>query len=160
MNEIVEDPVCHMMVPATSFALQYEGIVRAFCSAQCKERFLENPHLYVGRPGHTAVARQGKKVIKRRSFVLSAPLDAMQGEQVRLALLGMMGVHEVCIDGNKIEIQYDLVQATAEQIADQLALTGANLGSGWVDRLKLAFINYKEECEIGSLEVDNMKGCH
>jgi 5,10-methylenetetrahydrofolate reductase len=75
-------------------------------------------------------------------------------------LLSMMGVHEVCIDGNKIEIQYDLVQVTAEQIADQLALTGANLGSGWVDRLKMAFINYKEECEIGGLEVDNTKGCH
>lgn len=160
MNEIVEDPVCHMMVPATSFALQYEGIARAFCSEQCRERFLENPHLYVGRPGHKAVAQQGEKVIKRRSFVLSAPLEGMQEEQVRLALLGMMGVQEVCIDGNKIEIQYDLIQATAEQIADQLALIGANLGSGWVDRLKFAFINYKEECEIGSLEIDNTKGCH
>jgi YHS domain-containing protein len=160
MNEIVEDPVCHMMVPATSFALKYEGIARAFCSEQCKERFLENPYLYVGRPGHRAVAQLGEQVIKRRSFVLSAPLDTIQGEQVRLGLLSMMGVHEVCIDGNKIEIQYDLVQVTAEQIADQLALTGANLGSGWVDRLKMAFINYKEECEIGGLEVDNTKGCH
>ena len=152
MNEIVKDPVCQMMVPETSFAIKYEGIFRAFCSEQCKERFLENPHLYVGRPGHKAAAQQGETVVKRRSFILSAPLDAMQEEQVKLALFGMMGVQEVNIEGDRIEIQYDLIQATAEQIADQLALIGATLGGGWVDRLKLAFINYKEECEIASLE--------
>ncbi|MDX8378584.1 MAG: YHS domain-containing protein [Gallionella sp.] len=160
MRKIVEDPVCHMMVPATLLALKYKGIDHAFCSEQCRERFLENPHLYVGQPGHKAAAQQGEKVIKRRRFVLSTPLDVMQKEQVTLSLLSMMGVQEVCIDGDRIEIQYDLIQASAEQIVDQLALTGATLGGGWVDRLKFAFINYKEECEIGSLEVDNTKVCH
>ncbi|MBI5751858.1 MAG: YHS domain-containing protein [Hydrogenophilales bacterium] len=160
MSETVKDPVCQMEISAALFAAEYAGIAYAFCSAQCRERFLANPHLYVGLPGHKAPAQYGKEVIKNRRFVLSVPLDAMQAEQVKRALLEMMGIREICIDGDKIEIQYDLMQATAEQIADKLALIGADLGGGWVDRLKLAFINYQEECEIGNLEVDNKKGCH
>ena len=71
----------------------------------------------------------------------------------------MMGILEICIEGNKLEIKYDLIQVTAEQIADKLALIGANLGGGWIDRLKLAFINHLEEIEINSLEVEKKKKC-
>lgn len=159
MNETVKDPVCHMEVPATSFATEYAGGHYAFCSAQCKERFLANPHLYIGFPGRKAPAQEGKKVIKRHRLLLSAPLDTMQAEQVKHALLEMMGIQEASIAGNKIEIQYDLVQVTAEQIADKLTLIGAGLGGGWVDRLKLAFINNLEEIEISSLEVEKTKKC-
>ena len=67
---------------------------------------------------------------------------------------------EVPIKGGKVEIQYDLMQVTAEQIADKLASIGADLGGGWIDRLKLAFINYLEETEMSSLEVQHKKGCH
>ena len=160
MNEIVKDPVCHMEVASASFATEYAGGHYAFCSAQCKERFLASPHLYIGFPGRKAPAQEGKEVIKRHRFLLSAPLDAIQAEQVKHALLEMMGIHEVCIEGDKIEIQYDLMQVTAEQIVDKLALIGANLGGGWVDRLKLAFINNLEEIEISSLEVEKRNGYH
>ncbi len=160
MNETVEDPVCHMQVPPTSFATEYAGGHYAFCSAQCRERFLANPHLYIGFPGRKAPAQEGKQVVKRRRLLLSAPLDAIQAEQVKQALLEMMGMHEIVIEGDKIEIQYDLMQVTAEQIADKLALIGADLGGGWIDRLKLAFINNLEEIEISSLEADNRKCCH
>src|SRR3989338_7649693 len=159
MNEIVKDPVCHMEVASASFATEYAGGHYAFCSAQCKERFLASPHLYIGFPGRKAPAQEGKKVIKRRRLLLLAPLDAAQAEQVKQALLEMMGIHEVCIEGDKIEIQYDLVQVTAEQIADKLALIGVDLGDGWIDRLKLAFINNLEEIEISSLEVEKKKKC-
>src|SRR3972149_10106057 len=160
MSEIVKEPVCHMEVPAASFDTEYAGIHYAFCSAQCKERFLANPHLYIGVPGHKAPAQQGKKIIKQRRMVLSAPLDAKQAELAKRALLEMMGISEICIEGDKIEIQYDLMQVTVEQISDKLALIGAELGGGWIDRLKLAFTNYQEECEIGSLEVENKKYGH
>ena len=160
MNEIVKDPVCHMEVPETSFATEYAGGHYAFCSAQCKERFLASPHLYVGFPGRPAPAQEGKEVIKRRRLFLSAPLDAGQAEQVKRALLEMMGIHEVSIEEDKIEIQYDLIKVTAEQIADKLALIGAELGEGWMDRLKLAFINNLEEIEINSLEVEKRDGFH
>ena len=72
----------------------------------------------------------------------------------------MMGIQEIFIEGYKIEIQYDLIQVTSGQIADKLALIGADLGGGWRDRLKLAFINNLEEIEINSLEVKNKKCCH
>jgi hypothetical protein len=52
------------------------------------------------------------------------------------------------------------MQVTAEQIADKLTLIGAGLGEGWVDRLKLAFINNLEEIEINSLEVEKWNGYH
>ncbi len=159
MNETVEDPVCHMQIPSTSFATEHAGSHYAFCSAQCKERFLANPHLYIGFPGRKAPAQLGEKVIKKRRLLLSAPLDAKQAEQVTKSLLEMMGIQEVCIEGDKIEIQYDLIQVTAEQIADKLALIGADLGTGWLDRFKLAFINNLEEIEINSLEVEKKKKC-
>ena len=159
MNEIIEDPVCHMQVSTTSFSIEFAGSHYAFCSAQCKERFLANPRLYIGFPGRKAPAQEGKQVTKCRRLLLSAPLDAIQTEEVKNALLEMMGILEICIEGNKLEIKYDLIQVTAEQIADKLALIGANLGGGWIDRLKLAFINHLEEIEINSLEVEKKKKC-
>ena len=120
---------------------------------------MANPHLYIGFSGRKAPAQEGKKIIKRHRLSLSAPLDAIQVEQVKRALLEMMGIDEICIEGDRIEIQYDLIQVTVEQIADKLALAGANLGGGWIDRLKLAFINNLEEIEINSLEVEKKKKC-
>jgi len=160
MNETVKDPVCHMDVPATSFPVEYEGIHFAFCSAQCKERFQANPHLYMGYPGRKSPAQKGKEVIKLRRMVLAEALNAQQSEQVKRELLEMMGIRSVCIDGGKIEIEYDLMQATTEQIASKLALIGAGLGGGWMGGLKLAFINYLEEREVDSLELTNRKRCH
>ena len=157
MNKTVEDHVCHMQVASASFATEYAGCHYAFCSVQCRERFLANPHLYIGFPGHKAPAQEGKKVIKRHRLLLSAPLDAIQAQQVKRALLEMKGMHEVCIEGDEIEIQYDLMQVTSEQIADKLALIGAGLGGGWIGRLKFAFINNLEEIEISCLEVENRK---
>ncbi len=101
MNETVEDPVCHMQVSPPSFATEHIGGQYAFCSIQCKERFLANPRLYIGFPGNKAPAQEGKQVIKRRSFLLSEPLGAAQAEQVKQAILEMMGIHEIFIEGNK-----------------------------------------------------------
>ena len=159
MNEIVEDYVCHTQVPATSLATEYAGSYYAFCSAQCRERFLANPHLYVGFPGRKAPAQEGKKIIKCRSFLLAEHLDAIQTDQVKNALLEMKGVLEISIEGNKLEIKYDLMQVTAEQITNKLSLIGAKLGGRWIDRLKLTFINSLEEIEINSLEVERKKKC-
>lgn len=157
MTKMVQDPVCRMTVPETSFSIEYAGIHYAFCSQQCKDRFLANPHLYTGLPGHMAPAQKGRQIVKQRSLVLSSPLDTKQAELVKRELLSMMGIGEIRIDGDKIEIRYDLMQVTAEQIADKLALIGTELGGRWMERLKRAFINYQEECEIGSLEVTSRK---
>jgi len=155
-----KDPVCHMEVSSALFSANYAGINYVFCSAQCKERFEANPKLYVGVPGRKAVAQQGERVIKKRTLLLLEPLNKEQAEQVKNAFLTMMGVEEVVVEGNKMTIQYDLIQATAEQIAKQMALIDTELGGGWVERLRLGFINYQEECEIGNLELRRGTACH
>ncbi len=160
MNHTGQDPVCHMYVLDASFAATHAGNHYVFCSAQCLERFLDTPHLYVGFPGRPAPGEEGKEVIKQRRLMLSAPLDAMQAEKVKGRLLEMMGMHEVRVDGDRMDIRYDLMQVTAGQIAEKLTATGAELGDGWVDRLRLAFINNLEDIEISSLEVERRDGFH
>ncbi len=160
MTTEATDPVCHMEVEASSFPVEFEGVHFAFCSAQCKERFQANPHLYMGFPGQKSPSQKGETIIKQRRMVLAEPLDAWQAEQVKRELQEMMGILSVCIDGSKIDIQYDLMQVTAEQISSKLSVIGSELGGGWIEGLKVAFINYLEEREIDSLEVNNTKSCH
>lgn len=161
MNKLVRDPVCHMQVPAVSFAMEYLGINYAFCSEQCRDRFLANPHLYIGFPSRKAPAQEGVEVAKCRKIRLACPLDKAQAQQIHDALTDMMGVQDVHIDGDKLEIKYDLIQVTEEQIENRLVSVGAALGQGWADRLKRAFIHFEEEFKIDNLKVTkNKKGCH
>lgn len=53
-DEKARDPVCDMWVDPGSHAVNYLGIRYVFCSRQCYERFLANPHVYVGLPGKPA----------------------------------------------------------------------------------------------------------
>lgn len=161
MTESVQDPVCHMQVPAASFATEYSGIKYAFCSAQCQGRFLANPHLYIGFPGHKAPAQEGLELVKCRRICFAYPLDTAQAKRVRDVLTGMMGVQDVRIESGRMDIQYDLMQVTEEQIENELISVGIALGQGWAHRLKHAFIHFEEEFEIGNLEVaKNKKGGH
>ncbi len=159
MKELVQDPVCHMQVPAASFSTEYAGLTYAFCSKQCQDRFLENPHLYIGFPGHKAPAQEGVEVVKCRKIYLDDPLDATQAQLIHDVLISMMGVKDVHIDRNKLEIRYDLIQVTAEQIENKLASVGAAIGYGWANRLKRAFIHFVEESEVGNLEAKKSKKC-
>jgi len=161
MKDLTEDPVCHMMVSKSSFNTEYSGMTFAFCSGQCRDRFLANPHLYMGFPRQKAPAQQGVEVVKNRKIRLNCPLDVTQSQLVQDALTSMMGVQDIHVDGNLLEIRYDLVQVTAEQIENTLVSVGASLGQGWIDRIRRAFIHFKEESEIGNLEViKSKKSCH
>ncbi len=157
MTELAQDPVCHMQVSAASFVTEHSGIKYAFCSEQCRVRFLANPHLYIGFPGQKAPAQEGVEIVKHRKFRLAYSLDAAQTQQIHDALISMMGVRNVHIDGDKMGIQYDLIQVTEEQIESKLASVGAALGEGWADRLQRAFIHFEEEFEVGNLEVAKNK---
>jgi len=151
-HETVKDPVCQMWVPPGQYAVQYRGLDYAFCSQQCKDRFLANPHLYVGVPGQEAPKQAGQEVIKRRRLRLDLPLSDSAAQQVVEHLLAMMGVYAVDVDGVHLTITYDLLQATAEQIEAALQQVGARLGGGLGERLRRAFIHYLEETEVASLE--------
>lgn len=153
MTSLVYDPVCGMAVSPHQNEIVYLQIHFAFCSLQCKERFLAHPHAYIGQYGHPAPKQEGWEVLKRRRLHLVVPLFPQGMELLAGELKSMMGVRDVTVVGDTVEITYDLMQVTIEQIEKKLAEIGVRLGDGWAERLRLAFVHYEEECELGNLEV-------
>ncbi|MEA2081029.1 MAG: YHS domain-containing protein [Pseudomonadota bacterium] len=150
-DEIV-DPVCGMPVAVDLNAVDYLGMHFAFCSLQCKERFLANPHLYIGQPGQTSFKQEGGNVLKRRGFRLTTPLTKAMSAQLTDEIQSMMGIKDIDINGDTIEITYDLVEATALQIESRLEAVGAVLGRDRGQGLRRAFVHFSEETEVDSLE--------
>jgi YHS domain-containing protein len=74
LNISAKDPVCHFAVHHALLTSEFEGIPYVFCSAQCQERFLANPHLYVGLLGHKALGQKGGALIKKHRFLLTPVL--------------------------------------------------------------------------------------
>lgn len=150
------DPVCGAEVPSHQNETVYLGIHYAFCSQQCSDRFVAHPHLYVGLPGRKAPKQEGVEVLKRRRLHLAGALSSDQALLLSDALATMMGVKKVFAAGDKVEISYDLLQVTAEQIEAKIAEICLCLGDGWPERIRLAFVHYQEECEVGNLEVQEL----
>lgn len=147
-----KDPVCGMPVKAHTFTSSHAGIRYVFCSSQCLERFEQNPHLYIGYPGHQAPKQRGMKVLKRRRFSLETPLSTDECAFLTKSLHEMMGILEVQTDGLEITVIYDLLEVTSEQIEAQLRAIGASLGGQWPERLHRGFIHFIEESEIAGLD--------
>ena len=106
MREVkkVKDPVCEMWVAPERNAVNYQGMHFAFCSQQCKERFLANPHLYIGLPGEPAPKQTGDAVVKRRRLRLDEPLSHADAEQLTERLRAMMGISAVEIRAEDVTI--------------------------------------------------------
>jgi len=157
---LVTDPVCGMQVESDRYEIELLQIHYAFCSKQCQERFLANPHLYIGLPEQSAPKQEGKEIVKRRRLRLVQPLSPKEADRLFGELQAMMGIKAVVMDGTRIEITYDLLQATSEQIEAKMAEIGVQLGENWAERLRRAFVHYEEECEVGNLEVHENKYIH
>jgi YHS domain-containing protein len=156
MSTPVKDPVCGMDVAPAQLETIYEGIHYAFCSEQCRQRFVANPHLYIGVPGEKAPKQKGVELFKRRRFQLDTPLAAHDAVVLAEALGAMMGVKAIVIqDDNMVTITYDLLQATADQLEAKMGEVGVKLGEGWAERLRRGFVHYMEECEVENLEVNS-----
>jgi len=152
-NKLIKDPVCGMMVEPQANAIEYLQIHFAFCSKQCKDRFIANPRLYIGYPEQKSPKQEGMEVIKRRRIPLSHPLSTEGKLIVEQSLTSMMGIKDIIIGEDAIVITYDLLQATLELIETKLASIGTELGGNWAERLRDAFIHQSEELEIDSLEI-------
>ncbi len=59
-----------------------------------------------------------------------------------------------------MQITYDLIEATEEQIERTLLATGTRLGSGWTERLRRAWVHYTEDCEALNMQVTNRSQHH
>lgn len=160
----VKDPVCGMLVDPQQLTVEYLQLHFAFCSEQCRERFIANPGLYVGRPGEKAPKQEGREVIKRRRIHFEAPLPTGKDKGLQDNLNAMMGVKNVTITEDYLEIAYDLLQATAKQIETEIVKFGIQLGEGWDDRLRRAWIHFEEEIVINGMEIPSSGGnggsCH
>lgn len=150
---LVRDPVCGMEVPPDRHAVEYRQIPYAFCSRQCRQRFLAHPQLFVGHPGAKAPRQEGKQVIKRRCLKLAEALDPKQSAQLARSLSAVRGIRALKVEGDTLDIHYDLLEVTAEEIERKLRAIGIELGDGWAERLLLAFVHYEEELESHGLEV-------
>ncbi len=64
----------------------------------------------------------------------------------------MMGVRNIQINDMDIDVIYDLMEATAEQIENRMVEIGIKLGEEWSQRLRRGFIHLLEETEISSME--------
>lgn len=93
------------------------------------------------------------EVLKRRRLHLAPALSSNQALLLSDALATMTGVKKVFAERDKVEITYDLLQVTAEQIEAKISEICLCLGDGWPERIRLAFVHYQEECEVGNLEV-------
>ncbi len=173
-GRLEKDPVCGMMVGEWENQFVYRGIGYAFCSQQCRERFISAPELYVGRRGLLAPKQNGMEVIKRKRMPLSLPLTQAEFFELRGALLSMMGViavHPVqrMTEGRlgaqraesrssttmrieAVAITYDLFQATAEQLERKCAELNVAPSNRWGEKLLRDFIHYMEKCELEDLQ--------
>ena len=149
----IKDPVCEMMVDPDALSVEYLGMNFAFCSPQCRQRFLDNPNLYIGTAGRKSPKQEGLEVLKRRRLKLSGPLSAETGKKLMDRVQSMMGVKRVDINGTTVDITYDLLEATEAQIEAAILQSGAALGQGLARRLARSFVQYLEETEIENLEV-------
>ena len=149
---VLKDIVCGMEVNSDDISLDYQGCHYAFCSNQCLERFQLNPHLYIGYPGSEAPKHAGVEVLKKRTLKLAEPLPQEVADQVIDYIKSMMGIHYVKINGDCIEITYDLLQATESQIEQTISEAGGVLGENLTEKIRRAFVHYMEETEVESLE--------
>ena len=151
-DNVLKCPVCMMSIQSDDISIDYMGSHFAFCSQQCSDRFRDNPNLYVGYPGSKAPAQEGKEVLKQRVLKMEEAVTDEIAEEIIKHVSSMMGVKNVGIDGHKIIITYDLLQATEDQIEREISQSGGVLGQGLAARLRRAFIHYMEETEVLTME--------
>ncbi len=147
-------PVCHMGVENNidSIATEYQGRTFYFCSEQCRDRFSMNVHLYIGARGIPSPKQHGETILKCRVLKLEQPVTDEVAERINRELHEMMGIKEVGINGDRVHIVYDLLEATTRQIEEKLEKIGNKVSSGLGAVLKRAFIHYIEETALDNLE--------
>jgi len=156
MNDI-RCPVCNMDASDSDICANHLGVEYRFCMAQCRENFLARPKLYIGKQ---SPIKAGRQVIKRRTFALDCPVVGLQREALLMELNKLMSVRNITIEGDRLSIDYNLLEITAEQIEATLMRAGALMGTGWAERLKRGWIHYTEETELDNLATGESACCN
>lgn len=146
------DPVCEMLVESKTYVFKFMGCQYLFCSQQCLDRFESNPHLYIGKPGKASIKQSGEHIIKHRILKLDQIISPDATKLIISTVNDMMGIKYIKIEGQKIDITFDLLEVTSKQIELTLERLGNEVSASWGASLKSAFIHYAEEAELDNLE--------
>ncbi len=105
-------------------------------------------------------AADGLRWLLGRSFLrLAEPLPQGLDNQFIEYIKAMMGIHNIVIDGNCIDITYDLLQVTESQIEKNITDANIVLGDDVMEKIRRAFVHFTEEIEVESLEARPGKKC-
>ncbi len=141
-----------MTVSEDSYEVTQRGMTFWLCSEQCRDRFNQRPSLYIGDPKQGKSAKQhGIKVHKKRTLNLELPNNNESASLLIRALNSLMGVTEATINQGQLEIEYDLVQVSLEEIEAFIKSTGINIEQSWLDKIHDSFIHYNEEGQLDNL---------
>ncbi|WP_237700462.1 hypothetical protein [Methylophaga thiooxydans] len=152
MTQTKNCPVCKMTVSEDSYTVTHRGIIFWLCSEQCRDRFNLRPSLYIGDPKQGKSAKQhGIKVHKKRNLNLELPNNNESASLLVQALNSLMGVTEAKINQGQLEIEYDLVEVSLEEIEAFIKSTGIHIEQSWLDKIHDSFIHYNEEGQLGNL---------
>ena len=151
-------PVCKMTIREVGekelVHSVYHGIRYHFCSAQCAQNFSRRPRLYLNDQ------TEGKALIKRGRLEFQDELsDAMQ-QKIRQTVAAMMGIHDVSVSARRMNVVYDLMQVTSEQIEARLMAADVSLDKNWQQRMRLAWHHYTEENELDQLAAPGAPCCN
>ncbi len=142
-------PVCSMQTEAEISTVENAKMYFHFCSEQCRETFVAHPRLYSAKAGR--IAKERSEILKRRTMRLAEPLNNEVIDLLVPVVKKLMGVKEVLIAGNKVNITYDLLQVTEEKIEKVLREVGVQLGGEWLERLRRGWVHDCEEIELDNL---------
>jgi len=155
--EVRHCSVCGMDAKDSTICAEYFGITHHFCTLQCHDNFLAHPKLYIGKQAPVNI---GRKLIKQRSFLLDEPMRDEQRDPLIALLHTLMSVQDVCIEGNRVSIAYNLLEIHAAQIEAALEQAGASMSSSWAERLKRGWVHYIEDNELDHLARGDMACCN
>jgi len=136
---------------------EHNGICYHFCSQQCLENFTARPNLYLAIK---SPKREGKSVMKKRSFILDRPVPESEANALQTELCKMMGIRGIQVNDATVSVTYNLLEATAIQVEKALEQAGAKLGEGWASRLKRGWVHYTEENELDILAATDASCCN
>lgn len=145
-------PVCEMSVADNKLSVNFRGIDLWFCSQQCQDRFNQRPSLYIGDPKHgKSVKQHGVRVNKQRLIKLELPDN--EGFKIKLinGLNSLMGVTQAKINQKVLEIEYDLVQISLDEIEHYILASGVDMEQSWLDKVHDTLLHLSEEGELGNL---------
>lgn len=126
--------------------LEYHKMYLHFCSEQCRETFMAHPNLY-----SVSTETQREVILKQWTMSLVESLANNKAELLINNLTEMVGVKEVIVDGNKVNISDGLLQVTRKQIELRLIEVGVLFGNDWVEHLRRAWVHNSEDNELANL---------